>query len=163
MHFPEQSILSSNVSSENCLWITSAGPMAFINPSLKKKQVISDVWGNIVRNIVRNLTNDLEYIVNVSVFILFPFWRCVFGKATRATCQSKSHICNRECWLFSDVNISFSHNARFLNFTRTHTWPPRIKIHFPVSHGPAVAMRLSLSQWDCFLFHFPAGWNTDAE
>lgn len=35
MHFPEQSILSSNVSPENCLRIMSAGPTAFISPSLR--------------------------------------------------------------------------------------------------------------------------------
>ena len=46
MHFPEQSILSSNVSSENCFWIASAGPMAFMKPSLKKNQEIITIMGD---------------------------------------------------------------------------------------------------------------------
>jgi len=88
MHFPEQSILSSNVSSENIFWIASAGPMAFISPSLKKNQeIITKVWGNTVEK----LTKDLKYVAHVfwyqSTFIVFPSCICVF--------EEKKNDCSR--------------------------------------------------------------------
>lgn len=41
-HFPEQSIILSNVASENCLRITSAWPTALIQPSLQTQTVSSE-------------------------------------------------------------------------------------------------------------------------
>ena len=75
MHFPEQSILSSNVSSENCFWIASAGPMAFMNPSLKKNQEIITKFGG---NIVKNLTNDLNYKMITSKYKELTFSQSIF-------------------------------------------------------------------------------------
>lgn len=89
MHFPEQSILSSNVSSENSFWIASAGPMAFINPSLKKNQeIITKVWINTVEKL------KISNIGYQSTFTVFPSCICVFwGKKCHMPAkQVKSQI-----------------------------------------------------------------------
>lgn len=95
MHFPEQSILSLNVSSEKIFRITSAGPMASINPSLKKNQeIITKVWGNTVEK----LTNDLKYVVHVfwyqSTFIVFPSYNCVFWEKKKDSSHTEAKKSN---------------------------------------------------------------------
>ena len=75
MHFPEQSILSSNISSDNCFWIASAGPMAFMKPSLKKNQ---EIIMKFERSIVKNLTNDLNYEMITSKYNEVTFSQSIF-------------------------------------------------------------------------------------
>lgn len=123
MHFPEQSILSLNVSSENNFRIASAGPMASINPSLKKNQ---EIITKVRRNTVEKLTDDLKYVVHVfwyqSTFTVFPSCNCVFEKKkkkkTPATRKPESQIIGTEMASCSPTSMfPFPHSARFLNFS----------------------------------------------